>query len=63
MVLDKAQAAPLVMPVMVEEPPICRHHWVIEPANGRQSHGECQNCHEVRAFENSIYEIPEAGSQ
>ena len=63
MVLDRAQAAPLVMSVMMEEAPVCRHHWIIEPANGRHSRGDCQNCHEVRAFENSIYEAPEAGSQ
>ena len=50
MVLDRAQAAPLVMSVIMEEAPVCRHHWIIEPANGRHSQGECQNCHKVRTF-------------
>ena len=54
MVLEQASPAPSAM----EEAPACRHHWVIEPANGRYSRGECRNCHEERAFENSIYEGP-----
>ena len=52
MVLDQVQE----LPVAVEEAPVCRHYWVIEPANGRRSRGECRHCHEVKAFENSIYE-------
>ena len=54
MVMEQTQGA-----VALEEAPACRHHWVIEPANGRRSHGECRNCHEVRVFENSIYDGPE----
>lgn len=50
MVLEQTQSA-----VALEEAPVCRHHWVIEPANGRFSQGECRNCHEVRSFENSVY--------
>ena len=50
MVLKQAQGA-----LAVEDAPTCRHHWVIEPANGRYSRGECRNCQEVRTFENSIY--------
>ena len=50
MVLEQAQVA-----LALEEGPVCRHHWVIELANGRHSTGECRNCHEVRAFENSLY--------
>ena len=50
MVLEQTQGA-----VALEEAPACSHHWVIEPANGRYSQGECQKCHEVRTFENSIY--------
>ncbi len=46
--------------VALEEVPVCRHHWVIEPASGRYSSGECRNCHEVRAFENSIYSSGDA---
>ena len=38
-------------------PPTCRHHWIIEPANGRISWGECRNCNEVRQFENSITDM------
>ena len=32
----------------------CAHHWVIEPANGPVSQGECQVCGEVRGFKNFI---------
>ena len=32
----------------------CRHHWVIEPANGPISWGECQICQEGKEFQNSI---------
>ena len=44
--------------VLNEEGPVseCRHHWVIEPANGPVSRGECVNCHSVREFYNSIHE-------
>ena len=34
--------------------PTCRHHWVIEPAIGRVSQGQCQNCGEVREFQNFL---------
>ncbi len=50
MVLEQMRGA-----LAVEDAPVCRHHWVIEPANGRYSEGECRNCHAVRTFENSIY--------
>ena len=50
MVLEQTQGA-----LALEEAPACQHHWVIEPANGRYSRGECRNCREVRAFENSIH--------
>ncbi len=59
MVLQQSPGAPAVM----EETPACRHHWVIEPASGRYSMGECQKCQEVRAFENSIRDPGEAGSE
>lgn len=32
----------------------CAHYWVIEPANGPESQGECQVCGEVRGFKNFI---------
>ena len=50
MVMEQAYGA-----LAVEDAPVCRHHWVIEPANGRYSRGECRNCHQIRTFENSIY--------
>ena len=34
----------------------CRHHWIIEAAEGPLSQGVCQNCHEVKEFQNSIVE-------
>ena len=37
--------------------PTCRHHWVIEPANGPISWGECQVCHEGKEFQNSIGDV------
>lgn len=46
-----------------EETFICCHHWVIEPANGRYSRGECRNCKEVRFFENSIYASTEEDAE
>ena len=36
--------------------PRCAHYWVIEPANGPVSLGECQVCHEVKEFKNFIDE-------
>ena len=51
MVLEMAHGA-----LAVEDAPVCRHHWVIEPANGRYSRGECRFCAAVRAFENSFYD-------
>ena len=60
MLLDQAQSALIVE---VDAPPVCRHHWIIESANGRYSRGECLKCHEVRAFENSIYEGPEPDAE
>lgn len=31
----------------------CRHHWVIEAANGPVSHGRCKNCGRERDFYNN----------
>ena len=50
MVLEQAEGL-----LALEDAPVCQHHWVIEPASGRYSMGECRKCHQVRAFENSIY--------
>ena len=45
-----------VEPVEVAPMLQCRHHWIIEPAEGPVSQGVCQNCHEAREFLNSIVE-------
>ena len=44
-----------------ESPPegqTCRHHWVIEPANGPWSMGECRLCGERRSFTNNPDALP-----
>lgn len=51
---DLTQAIPAIEE---EALPTCQHHWVIEPANGRISRGECQVCHEVKEFHNSIGDL------
>ena len=40
----------------LEEQPVssCRHHWIIEPANGPTSRGICRNCRQSKWFNNSI---------
>ena len=32
----------------------CRHHWVIQPADGPVSNGACQICGESREFKNYV---------
>ena len=32
----------------------CRHHWVIQPADGPVSNGSCQVCGETREFKNYV---------
>ena len=59
MLMERSQDAP----VALEDAPVCCHHWVIEPANGRYSRGECRNCHEIKSFENSIHEGSEPASE
>jgi len=51
MVSDKE---PRPKPLATESVSSCRHHWIIEPATGPISEGKCQNCGEVREFNNSI---------
>ncbi len=53
MVMERDQAQ---MVAELPAPPVCRHHWIIEPASGRFSRGECQICHQVKEFQNSITE-------
>ena len=33
---------------------VCRHHWVIQPADGPVSNGSCQICGENREFKNYV---------
>jgi len=33
---------------------VCRHHWVIQPADGPISNGSCQICGENRKFKNYV---------
>ena len=33
---------------------VCRHHWVIQPADGPISNGSCQVCGENREFKNYV---------
>jgi len=33
---------------------VCRHHWVIQPADGPVSPGSCQVCGETREFKNYV---------
>lgn len=41
-----------------EQPaPVCCHYWIIETAHGPISRGECQICHEVRDFKNSVFDL------
>jgi len=56
MVIEKDLLAGVAAEGSVEEKaePTCRHHWVIESANGPISWGECQICHEGKEFKNSI---------
>jgi hypothetical protein len=39
-----------------DEPAVstCRHHWVIQPADGPVSNGLCQVCRETREFKNYV---------
>ena len=43
----------------LEEQPVssCRHHWIIETANGPTSYGVCRNCQESKLFHNSIVDL------
>ena len=38
----------------VENPSGCRHHWVIQAADGPVSPGLCQLCGETREFKNYV---------
>lgn len=53
-VVEEAEA--IAAEASIESPsmPVCAHYWVIEPANGPVSQGQCQNCMEVRDFKNFV---------
>ena len=40
---------------------MCQHEWVIEPAEGPTSWGECRLCHEGREFQNGTPQAPSWG--
>ena len=44
-------------PIETEIAVTCRHYWIIEPAEGPVSQGVCQNCQEIKEFQNSIIEV------
>ena len=56
MVIEKGLLETVAVKVVGEQlaNPGCKHHWVIEAANGPVSWGECQICHEGKEFQNSI---------
>ena len=56
MVIEKDFMETVAVKALEEEPAesTCKHHWVIEAANGPISWGECQVCHEGKEFKNSI---------
>ncbi len=56
MVIEKDLVENEAVTAAVEEKtePACCHHWVIEAANGPISRGECQVCHKIKEFHNSI---------
>ena len=59
MVIEKHFEETTVAQAVLEEEskPTCRHHLVIETANGPVSWGVCQVCHEGKEFRNSIGDI------
>jgi hypothetical protein len=53
---QRAIITPTTEPELIAQPeaPVCRHHWVIQPAEGPISTGMCQVCEEVREFKNYV---------
>lgn len=35
----------------------CKHHWLIEPANGPRSRAVCKLCGEVKVFDNILADL------
>ena len=54
--MNKVEAAPKEPEVRANEAKTkdeCRHHWIIESANGPASMGVCKICGEIKEFSNS----------
>jgi len=39
----------------------CVHHWIIEPASGRDSKGKCKKCKTEQNFSNSSWDSSKGG--
>ena len=51
---QRTTSAPEVEETTFETVSECRHHWVIQPADGPVSNGACQMCGETREFKNYV---------
>ncbi len=51
---QRTSIAPEVEETTAEPVSECRHHWVIQPADGPVSNGACQICGETREFKNYV---------
>ena len=51
---QRTTIAPEVEETTAEPVSECRHHWVIQPADGPVSNGACQICGETREFKNYV---------
>lgn len=49
-----AQQTSIPSPSEAQEPDSCRHHWVIQPADGPESQGSCRVCGAVKEFKNYV---------
>ena len=48
------EAAPEIENTAAATTTVCRHHWVIQPADGPVSNGSCRTCGETREFKNYV---------
>ena len=51
---QRTTIAPEVEETTAETVSECRHHWVIQPADGPVINGACQICGETREFKNYV---------
>ena len=49
-----AQQTSIPTPSEAQDPDACRHHWVIQPADGPVSQGSCRSCGAVKEFKNYV---------